>query len=193
MMNQENNQISMLHFKLAVSSHYLQPQFLQKATYINGLWTDEEEQVPKFVEKFAAFWSATDYKAFCRQVVIWSADHEEEGKEELWYRIRALIMRDKQASLLGIVKAFISKNNETLFTRQKNIQRLCDEISEEDDVVVVNDKTFNNYDSFERLQKLSFAMCQHTHFLLYEPLQYHASYKVSASEQATKVLSKEGV
>lgn len=124
--------------------------------------------------------------------MIWSADHEEEDEEELWYRIRALIMRDKQASLLGIVKAFISSENDAFLTRQANIQHLCDEIAEEDDIVVVNDKNFSNYDSFERLQKLSFAMCQHAHFLLYEPFQYHTLYQVSVSEQTNSILSKEG-
>lgn len=190
-MNEDKELLDMLLFKLVESLKYLQPLFVQKADYINDLWIDEGEGVPKFVEKFVMFWNVNDYNVFCRQVKVWSGDHDAVPSEELWCRIRALIMRDKQAYLLGITKGFTDKTNKYLIDKQENIQQLCNEIAEEDDVITVNNKCFEQFnDSFDHLKELSAAMNQHAYYLLNTPLAFVEVFKVNASEQATAILEK---
>lgn len=192
---EENNQLlNMLLFKLMSSLKYLQPLLIQKADYINELWSDCGDRIPNFTENFVRRWDPNDYNDFCYQVKMWSRTHDALYKEELWCRIRALIMRDKQAYLLGVTKGFTAKNNNYLISRRANIQRLCDEIAEEDDIIVINNECFEQFtDSFDHLKELSVAMNQHAYYLLNTPLEFHTLLKVNASKQATTILRKGGI
>lgn len=183
-MEEEQMLLSMLVFKLVESLKYLQPLIFQKSEFIKNLWLEKDEDLPNFVEKFMMYWTADDYDDFCQQVKAWADNRSQLYEEAFEDCVKTLILRDKQAYLLGIVKKFLDESDETLLIKQSNIQQLCDEVGDYDDVIYVNDNSFEQtHEEFERLKKLSMAMCQHAQYLLtYLPAKV---FKISVREQIT--------
>lgn len=186
--------IKMLFFKLYASLLFLQPLFFKNANYINNLWEDFDEDVPKFVDKFVEYWSEANYIAFHQQVQKWSVANNADPKEETWFRIRALIIRDKQAFLLRTVKGFMDKiqdDSSSLQHYEDDIQKLCDEIAEQEHVIVVNSMAFSKFQSsYDRLKELSNAMHLHISNWLNRQSDFERSYKLDANEQTNLILGE---
>ena len=191
-MKKNNDSLGMLEFKLSVCIRLAWSLLQYSANYINELWTDFDENLPEFVEKFTVYWSPADYADFCNHVEKWADKHNEVYEEELWCRIRALIMRDKQAYLFGVAREFARKKSSELLCKSENIQQLCDELGEENDIIYVDITFFKQCKGFGKLRELSAAMDQHAYFLLNYRLDFHAILKTKASEQATAILKEEG-
>ena len=107
---------------------------------------------------------------FCEQVKHWALDHDEKPFAELRRRIRELILCDKKSLQLLTITKFINKakgNEKVLFNQQANIQQLCNEIGEKDDVLFVESNDFKNSKSqFDRLKALIQAMRWHSNNLV---------------------------
>jgi hypothetical protein len=186
--------LTMLRFKLSVSADYIQPRFLQKANYINKLWTDEGEETPNFIDHFVSTWSNDNYNEFLSQVSAWTQNHVEESKKELWHCLRTLIMRDEKAYQRGTILGFVdraAKDESVLCKQQENIQQLIDEIGEEDDVIIVNNTLFeSSATQIEYLKGLSSAMYQHVSYLLNQNFPTYPTY-LNVGDQVTKMLNLE--
>lgn len=162
--------IGMSQFKLNTSISYLKKPFERLADSIKNLWLNKGDSVPGFATKFVDCWSVEDYTMFCEQVKRWALDHAEEPFAELRRRIRELILCDKKSLQLLTITKFINKakgNEKVLFNQQANIQQLCNEIGEKDDVLFVESNDFKNSKSqFERLKALIQAMRWHSNNLV---------------------------
>lgn len=162
--------IGMSRFKLNISINYLEKPFDRLADSIKNLWLNEGDSVPGFATKFVDCWSVEDYTMFCEQVKHWALDHDEKPFAELRRRIRELILCDKKSLQLLTITKFINKakgNEKVLFNQQANIQQLCNEIGEKDDVLFVESNDFKNSKSqFDRLKALIQAMRWHSNNLV---------------------------
>ena len=162
--------IGMSRFKLNISINYLEKPFDRLADSIKNLWLNEGDSVPGFATKFVDCWSVEDYTMFCEQVKHWALDHDEKPFAELRRRIRELILCDKKSLQLLTITKFINKakgNEKVLFNQQANIQQLCNEIGEKDDVLFVESNDFKNSKSqFDRVKALIQAMRWHSNNLV---------------------------
>lgn len=197
-LNVENTQeycdaVAMAKFKLSTSVRYLEGPFDQLADSMQNLWSSEGMQVPGFATKFADCWSNDDYVAFCEQVKLWALDHEKDPFSELYRRVRELILCDKKSLQLLTIRKLLDKSNENekvLFKQQANVQQLCNEISEKDDQIFVEDDSFEHSSTqFERLKSLVQSMRQHSNYLVNQRLTRHQMISVNADKQA-KIIAK---
>ena len=197
-LNVENTQeyrdvIAMTKFKLDTSMRYLEGPFDHLADSMQNLWLNEGMQVPGFATKFVDCWSNDDYVTFCEQVKLWALDHNEEPFSELYRRARELILCDKKSLQLLTIRKLLDKSNENekvLFEQQANVQQLCNEISEKDDQIFVEDDSFKHSSTqFERLKSLVQSMRQHSNYLVNQRLTRHQMVSVNANEQA-KIIAK---
>lgn len=181
--------LSKSRFRLSECVSYLKTPFHELNNSIDGLWLDEGIKVPKFMGSYVDYWTAAQYKAFCRQVRVWALDHNKDPFKELYRRVYEVIVSNKKALQLLVIAKTVEaaqKDEKVLFDQQANIKQLSNEVKMRDDQLFVANNNFKDANTqFDRLKLLIKGMRVHGSYLLSSELNVgQHMIGASATEQA---------
>lgn len=188
--NTQEYQDTLYDLKTGIDEGFQASRLLLSQYHYNllGLWRSEGEEAPFWMSNTLSEWTEDNFKAFLKQILKWSADHQQDDLKTVRQRVQILLLRDQsfgQNQAMKKIQEQLKSDESSVVDNQASVKQLVSEIPTNE--LQVSDDNFEKKQGLKRLQMISRSSMLHARQLANQRVTRSRIIKVNTQQEARRV------